>query len=166
MLYDPDAAKAAHDAGVGAEIVLAVGAGSRQPGHKPFKARFTVEALSDGDFTGTGPMKHGTHFHMGPTAVLRTGGVAAVVTSGKAQVNDQAMLRHIGIELERQRILAIKSSVHFRADFTDLAGDILVVTAPGPNVADHLALDYERLRPGIRLTPLGPENKASSAPRG
>jgi microcystin degradation protein MlrC len=96
---------------------------------------------------------------MGPTAVLRTGGVSAVVTSGKAQVNDQALLRHIGIDLERQRILAIKSSVHFRADFTDLAGDILVATAPGPNVADHLALGYKHLRPGIRLTPLGPEHK-------
>lgn len=159
MLYDPAAADAAHDAGIGAELVLAVGAGSHQPGHKPFKARFTVEALSDGRFTGTGPMKRGTHFHMGPTAVLRSGGVATVVTSGKAQVNDQAMLRHLGIDLERQRILAIKSSVHFRADFTDLAGDILIVTAPGPNVADHLALDFKRLRPGVRLIPLGPEHK-------
>jgi microcystin degradation protein MlrC len=91
--------------------------------------------------------------------VLRSGGVATVVTSGKAQVNDQAMLRHLGIDLERQRILAIKSSVHFRADFTDLAGDILIVTAPGPNVADHLALDFKRLRPGVRLIPLGPEHK-------
>jgi len=159
MLYDPDSAAAAHEAGVGAELVLAVGAGSRMPGHKPFKARFTVEALSDGRFIGTGPMKRGTQYQMGPTAVLRTGGVAAVVTSGKAQVNDQAMLRHIGIDLEKQRILAIKSSVHFRADFTDLAGDILIVTAPGPNMADHLALAYKRLRPGIRLTPLGPEHK-------
>jgi microcystin degradation protein MlrC len=160
MLYDPDAAAAAHGAGIGAELVLAVGAGTRQPGHKPFKARFTVEALSDGRFTGTGPMKRGAQYQMGPTAVLRTGGVATVVTSGKAQVNDQAMLRHIGIDLEKQRILAIKSSVHFRADFTELAGDILIVTAPGPNMADHLALPYKRLRTGIRLTPLGPEHKA------
>jgi microcystin degradation protein MlrC len=159
MVYDPAAAKAAHKAGIGAEINIAIGAGSGQPDQYPFRARFTVEALSDGAFTGTGPMKGGTRFHMGPTAVLKIGGVSTVVTSGKAQVNDQAMLRHLGLELERQRILAIKSSVHFRADFTDLAGDILVVTAPGPNVADHLALDFRKLRPGVRLTPLGPENQ-------
>jgi len=160
MLYDPAAADAAHKASEGAELELSVGAGSGQPGQQPFKARFTVEALSDGVFTGTGPMKGGTHFHMGPTAVLRTGGVSVVVTSGKAQVNDQAMLRHLGLELEKQTILAIKSSVHFRADFTELAGDILIATAPGPNVADHLALDFKRLRPGVRLIPLGPEHQA------
>lgn len=159
MVYDPAAAKAAHKAGIGAEINIAIGAGSKQPDQYPFKARFTVEALSDGKFTGTGPMKHGTQYDMGKTAVLRIGGVATVVTSGKAQVNDQAMLRHLGIELERQHILAIKSSVHFRADFTNLAGDILIVTAPGPNVADHLALDFRKLRAGVRLTPHGPENQ-------
>jgi microcystin degradation protein MlrC len=159
LLYDPSAAQAAHDAGAGAQLDLAIGAGSGQPGHAPFRGRFTVEALSDGDFAGTGPMKRGTHYQMGPMAVLRTDGVRVVLSSGKTQVNDQALLRHLGIVLERQRILAIKSSVHFRADFTELAGDILVVVAPGPNVADHLALDFKRLRPGVRLTPHGPEHK-------
>jgi microcystin degradation protein MlrC len=159
LLYDPAAAQAAHDAGVGAQLDLAVGAGSGQAGHAPFRGRFTVEALSDGVFTGTGPMKHGTRYQMGPMAVLRTDGVRVVLSSGKTQVNDQSLLRHLGIDLERQRILAIKSSVHFRADFTELAGDILIVVAPGPNVADHLALDYKRLRPGVRLTPHGPEHK-------
>ena len=104
-------------------------------------------------------MKKGMSYDLGPTALLRIGGVSVVVTSGKAQVNDQSLLRHLGIELERQKILAIKSSVHFRADFTDLAGEILVATAPGPNVADHLVLTFANLRPGIRLTPLGPEHK-------
>lgn len=159
MLYDPAAAKAAHEAGLDSEIELSIGASTGQEGHVPLTAAFTVAALSDGTLTGTGPMKKGMSYDLGPTALLRTGGVSVVVTSGKAQVNDQSLLRHLGIELERQKILAIKSSVHFRADFTDLAGEILVATAPGPNVADHLALTFANLRPGIRLTPLGPEHK-------
>jgi microcystin degradation protein MlrC len=160
MLYDPAAAVAAHKAGTGSEIELSIGAGSGQPGHLPFQGRFKIEALTNGEFIGTGPMKRGARYRMGPTALLRIGGVRVVVTSAKTQVNDQALLRHIGLDLEQQRILAIKSSVHFRADFTALAGDILVVVAPGPNVADHLALDYKRLRPGIRLVPLGVERRA------
>lgn len=159
MLCDPAAARAAHAAGIGAVLDLAVGACTGQPGQTPFHGQFSVEALTDGRFTGTGPMKGGVRFDMGPTALLRIDGVRVIVTSGKAQVNDQAMLRHIGIEPERQKIIALKSSVHFRADFTELAGAILIVTAPGPNVADHLKLPYRRLRPGIRLTPLGPEFK-------
>ena len=63
-----------------------------------------------------------------------------------------------GSSWKKLKIIALKSSVHFRADFHELAGDILVVVAPGPNVADHLQLDYKNLRSGIRLTPLGPEH--------
>ncbi|MCG8544498.1 MAG: M81 family metallopeptidase [Alphaproteobacteria bacterium] len=157
MLFDPPAAQAAHEAGIGGAIERGIGASTGQKGQSPFQGRFTVEALSDGVFTGTGPMRGGSRFQMGPTAVLRIDGVRILVTSAKSQVHDQAMLRHIGIDPEQMKIVALKSSVHFRNDFTDLAGDILVVVAPGPNVADHLALDYKHLRPGIRLTPLGPE---------
>jgi len=156
-LYDPKAARAAHDAGIGATLDLSIGEVTAQPGHTPFAGRFAVEALSDGNFAGTGPMKKGTQFRLGPTAVLKTGGVRVIVTSGKVQVNDQAILRHIGVDPTAQKIIVLKSSVHFRADFTDLAGEILVSVAPGPNVADHLALTYKHLRAGLRLMPLGPE---------
>ena len=54
------------------------------------------------------------------------------------------------------KILVLKSSVHFRADFAPLAEDILVVRAPGPNVADPAELPYKKLRPGVRLNPMGP----------
>ena len=156
-LFDPKAAQAAHDAGIGATLDLSVGANTGQPGHTPFAGRFHIEALSDGNFVGTGPMKKGTQFRLGPTALLRVDGVRVIVTSAKVQVNDQSVLRHIGIDPVAQKIIVVKSSVHFRADFNDLAGDILISVAPGPNVADHLALSYEHLRAGLRLTPLGPE---------
>ena len=153
LLYDPPAAQAAHRARVGSTLSLAVGASSGLPGHRPYEGEFLVEALSDGDFTGTGPMSQGRRFRLGPTALLRTGGVRVVVTSGRAQVLDQEMFRHLGLDPARQRILAIKSSVHFRAAFQDMAEQVLVVVAPGPNVADHHAIPYRNLRPGLMLTP-------------
>jgi microcystin degradation protein MlrC len=55
------------------------------------------------------------------------------------------------------KILALKSSVHFRADYQPIAEEILVVEAPGPAVADPAKLPYRRLRQGMRLTPGGPE---------
>ena len=42
----------------------------------------------------------------------------------------------IGIEPAEQKIVAVKSSVHFRADFQPIASEVIVVTAPGPVVAD------------------------------
>jgi microcystin degradation protein MlrC len=43
--------------------------------------------------------------------------------------------------------------VHFRADFGSLASRIVVVAAPGPNVADPSELPFTRLRSGVRTSP-------------
>ena len=74
------------------------------------------------------------------------------------------MFRHVGIEPAERDILVLKSSVHFRADFADIAGEIIVAGAPGPNEADQLKLPYRNLRPGLRLIPQGPEFKPGRGP--
>jgi microcystin degradation protein MlrC len=51
-------------------------------------------------------------------------------------------------------VLLLKSSVHFRADFEPIARRVLIVAAPGRNVADPAALPFRRLRAGVRLRPL------------
>ena len=48
---------------------------------------------------------------------------------------------------------AVKSSVHFRADFAPMAEAIIVAKAPGPIAIDHTELAYHKLRPGLRLMP-------------
>jgi microcystin degradation protein MlrC len=66
------------------------------------------------------------------------------------------MFRHVGIEPKRQRIVAVKSSVHFRADFQPIAREVLVVKSPGPALADPTEFTWTRLRAGMRMRPLGP----------
>jgi microcystin degradation protein MlrC len=66
------------------------------------------------------------------------------------------MFRHVGIEPVRERVVALKSSVHFRADFEPIAREVLVVVAPGPAKADPAAFPWTRLRDGLRLAPMGP----------
>lgn len=158
-IYDPGTAASAHAAGTGADIDVLLGAGSAQPGHKPYEGRFRVAALGDGQFTATGPMWGGTRMDLGPMALLAQGGVRVIVSSHKAQVGDQAILRHLGVEPGEQKIIALKSSVHFRADFQPIASEILIVAAPGPVEADPARLTWTRLREGIRLSPNGPVNR-------
>lgn len=153
-LCDPKSAEAAHRAGVGAEISLAIGGWSGGAGNAPYHGSFVVEALGSGEFTATGPFYRGNRMQLGPMAVLRTNGVRVVLTSRKQQAADQAMLRHVGIEPTTQKILALKSSVHFRADFQPIAEEILIVAAPGANPVDNRDLPYRRIRKGIRLMPL------------
>ncbi|MEX2297527.1 MAG: MlrC C-terminal domain-containing protein, partial [Dongiaceae bacterium] len=161
LLCDPAAADAAHRIGAGHEADFALGALSGLRGHHPFEGRFFIEAIGDGQITGMGPFYRGSHMQLGRMACLRIGGVRVVVTSRKQQAADQAMFRHVGVDPTAQKILVLKSSVHFRADFESIASHVLVAAAPGPNEADHRKLKYRRLRPGVRLTPAGPVHNAA-----
>ena len=156
LLYDPDVALAAHAAGEGAEITTPLGAKSGLPGHEPLRDTYHVERIGDGAIIGTGPFYIGARMQLGPMALLRVKGVSVVVVSRKNQAADQAMFRHLGVDPTAQKILVLKSSVHFRADFQPIAEEILVVAAPGPNPLDYRELAYRNLRPGLRLAPMGP----------
>jgi microcystin degradation protein MlrC len=156
VIYDPQSARAAHRAGEGATVTLALGGKSGIPGDAPFKEAFVVEKLSDGRFIAPGPYFGGRLMEMGPSACLRIGDVRAVVASQKAQLADQAMYRYAGIEPTEQKILVNKSSVHFRADFEPIAEKLLICAAPGAMPADPASLPWTRLRPGIRMKPNGP----------
>src|SRR6476620_5213902 len=130
MMYDPEAARAAHAAGEGASVTLALGGKSGIPGDAPFKETFVVEKLSDGNFLAPGPFYGGRMMKMGPSACLRIGDVRVVVASHKTQLADQEMYRYVGIEPTEQNILVNKSSVHFRADFEPIAAILLICAAP------------------------------------
>ena len=157
MMVDPEAALAAHQAGVGSAINIALGGKSRVPGDAPFEAEFRVERVGDGQFAGTGPMYGGARMTLGPMASLGIRDIQVLVGSRKAQLADQAMYRHCGIEPTTRKIIVNKSSVHFRADFEPIASEVLVCVAPGPMVADPGALAWTRLRPGMRVRPNGAE---------
>ncbi|HSG77884.1 MAG TPA: M81 family metallopeptidase [Burkholderiales bacterium] len=159
LLIDKDAAAKAHAAGQGATLGFSLGGKSRIPGDAPFEGEFTVERLGDGKFTCTGPMFKGFRMTLGSMALLRSTsapGVRVVLASRKVQAADQEMFRHVGIEPVKERILALKSSVHFRADFEPIAKEVLVVKAPGPALADPTEFKWTKLRKGVRLRPLGP----------
>ncbi|MFL6828171.1 MAG: MlrC C-terminal domain-containing protein, partial [Bradyrhizobium sp.] len=156
VIYDPQSAKTAHAAGVGASVTIALGGKSGIPGDAPYQETFIVEQLSDGQFAAPGPYYGGRDMDMGPSAALRIGDIRVVVSSHKAQLADQAMYRYVGIEPTEQAILVNKSSVHFRADFEPIAEKLLICAAPGAMPADTAALPWSRLRPGIRTRPNGP----------
>jgi microcystin degradation protein MlrC len=156
LLYDPEAAVRAHQAGEGKELEFSLGARSGLPGVLPITGRFTVERLSNGEFDCTGPYYRGMRMKLGPTAALRRDDISVVVTSKKVQAADMAMFTHLGLYPAFFKIVGLKSSVHFRAHFQKIAEKVLVVAAPGPNPADPSTLPWTKLRKGIRLKPRGP----------
>jgi microcystin degradation protein MlrC len=108
-------------------------------------------ALGDGRFTATGPFYRGARMQLGRMALLRVNGLQIVVTSRRQQAADRGMFEHLGLDVRRFGVLVLKSSVHFRADFGPLAREILLVAAPGANLADPVQLPFRKLRPGMRV---------------
>jgi microcystin degradation protein MlrC len=96
---------------------------------------------------------------LGPTAVLALDGAAGgavevVVTTHRYQPTDLNVFRAHGIEPTACQILALKSSVHFRAAFAPIAADIVEVDTPGLTSPRLDALAFRRLaRPIYPLDP-------------
>lgn len=152
LINDAASAVACHTAGEGGKLTLSLGGKSDGV---PLSVQATVLRLTDGRFTLTGPMGAGNPGNLGPCALIQVApGVRVMVVSQKMQALDQAILRHVGVEPAECRILALKSSVHFRADFQPIAEKVIVAAAPGPVVADPAVLDFQHLRPGVRKRPM------------
>ena len=161
MIVDPGAAEAAAAAGAGAMLGRAIGAAIGYAGETPVAADWRIVRVESGDFVGSGPMYGGARFHIGPMALLRdeASGVLAVLASKRIQAVDQEMFRHVGVEPAETPILALKSTVHFRAHFQPIAEAVLVVQSPGAHVTDPAELPYRHLRRGVRLRPMGPVHR-------
>lgn len=160
IMHDPEAARSAVHTGVGKVINIELGGKSGQVGQVPFTGRFKVEKLTSGKFVCSGAMYSGMETDIGPMALLRVDDeacdVRVIVGSQRMQCLDLAIFRHMGVEPDQQKMLAIKSTVHFRADFDPIASATLLVEAPGAHPCRLSDIDYKNLRSGVRLGPMGP----------
>ncbi len=160
LMYDPKAAEEAHAAGEGARINIGLG-GKLTPGQKPFYGTFLVKRLFQGEFFATGAMFKGIPTTLGKMANLQIGDVEVVVVSRRTQANDQSYFRQVGIEPAEMKILVLKSSNHYRADFEHISSAIIPVEAPGAYSEDPSKIHYQNLREGVRLKGLGPVHHRS-----
>jgi microcystin degradation protein MlrC len=150
-IADREVVRAAHVAGEGNPLTVRLGGKVHPEFGAPVAGDAVVVALGDGRFTGTGPMSRGNPVDLGPVARLRLFDIEVVVAERKAQASEPELLRHLGVEPADVPILALKSSVHFRAAYQKMARAVLVAAAPGPVTADLRALRFDRLRSGVRI---------------
>jgi microcystin degradation protein MlrC len=73
-------------------------------------------------------------------------GVEVIITEKRVQALDQELLKSVGITPADKKLVALKSSVHFRADFESIAKKIFEVDTPGVHSPDLFQYDYKKLR--------------------
>ena len=146
VLCDPETVAQAHRAGVGQTIDARIGGKTDREHGEPVQTRAYVRLLGDGQFTFRGPMGTGVRGDLGRMAVLVVGGVVVVLAERRNQLRDLEMLRCVGIEPSRRRLIAVKSAVHFRADFGPIAERIFDADTPGVHRPDFSKFSYQKLR--------------------
>jgi microcystin degradation protein MlrC len=146
VIADPESVAKAVEAGIGNRVQLNVGGKTDTQHGAPVALTGYVKTLSDGRFILKGPMGRGTIGQMGTTAVIQVGGIEIILTERRIQPYDAEVLRSVGIEPKTRKLIALKSAVHFRADYTPIAHQVLDVDTPGVHSPNLFSYDYQKLR--------------------
>ncbi len=153
FLWDPEIAARAHAAGSGAILDCAFGGRLSGGFGGPVHATGVVETVTQGRFVNHGPMEKGLAVELGPTAVIRVGGIRVIVTSRCVPANDPAYFELHQIDLADVPLVYVKGKNHFHAAFGDSFDAIIDVETRGPAPSDISTLSYrhadmDRLRFG------------------
>src|SRR5439155_25150004 len=114
----------AREAAVGTTIKVRLGGKTDSIHATPVEAGAYVKALTDGRFRYTTPMWRGLQADLGPMTRLQIGGIDVLVSSSRQQTLDEEVFLLNGIDVRRYKIVALKSSQHFRAGFNEIASAI------------------------------------------
>ena len=157
-IHDPQAVAQMMETGKGNNVTVSLGGKLDMPSiglrGEPLEVSGRIVNITDGHYRNEGPASRGVLMDMGPTVVLDTGNVQIVVISRHQEPNDLACFRSQGIEPTTKRYLMLKSRVHFRAGFGDLASHIVECAGTGVCTSDYDTLDFTRVpRPVYPLDP-------------
>ncbi len=159
VVYDPDAAKAAAQAGAGSECVLRIGGKTDGLHGKPVEMTVKVKTVANGKYVHKGSYMTGYITSMGRTAVVACRGVQVVLTSRRSMPFDAEQLRCLGIEPEEQKIIVVKSAIAWKAAYGAIAKRVLIADTPGVCAADLTRLNYRQ-----RPKPLYPLEQSATYP--
>lgn len=91
-------------------------------------------------------MYRGVRNHTGLTVVIDTGRVEIVVISRHQEPFDINTLLSVGIDPQQKRYIALKSRIHWRAGFADMATEIIECTGTGVATSDYSQIEFKHMR--------------------
>ena len=149
-IHDPQAAAMAAQAGVGANVTLSLGGrialSSIGLANPPITVSGKIKSIFDGRYRNHGPMYKGVLNDTGTTVVLDTGQVEIVIISAHQEPFDLSCLHSAGIDPLKKRYLVLKSRVHWRAGFADLASQIIECDGLGVATSNYDLLQFRHVR--------------------
>lgn len=151
MIWDPQAALIAADAGVGTQLALRIGGKVGPLSGEPVDLDVEVicvrtDAAQRGLSGGKEPL--------GLSVTVRTPAIDIVINSIRQQVFSPDCFTEMGVDLSTKRLVVVKSTQHFRMGFDPIASAVVYCDAPGSLHGDLQQLPFRHLdRP---IWPLDP----------
>jgi microcystin degradation protein MlrC len=168
VLYDPESARQAAQAGAGGVIKLTVGGKSDNLHGRPIPLTCRVCSIHDGKWTEEQPRHGGRRFNdQGQTVVLEvakadiasgatappshealtsTRGSLIVLNSKRTPPFSLGQLTSLGIDPVRMHAIVVKAAIAYRAAYGSIAGEIIEVDTPGLTANDPRHFHYARAR--------------------
>lgn len=143
-IWDPEAIDQIRATGKGRVLELSLG-GKHGYG-TPLLENYEIVDICEGRFKASGSMATGFVFDLGIIAVLRLGSIRIVVSQKRVQNLDLGFFTAAGIDPTQQRILVVKSTVHYRAAYEPIISRFINVCTPGGIPARPSQLPYRNLR--------------------
>lgn len=144
MIWDPQAAQIAADAGPGSTLAIRVGGKIGPLSGAPLD--LVVEVRSVRSDVSQRFFSHTPNSPLGLTAALRIDGIDIIVNSIRQQVLSPECFTEMGVDLKSKSIVVVKSSQHFRANFDPIAANTIYCDAPGTLSVDLGQMPYGNLR--------------------
>jgi len=149
-LCDPEAVNILIEAGLGANVSLALGnkVALTQLGivKEPMLARGTVLAISDGEYTVSGPIYTGQRCCMGRTVLLDIGSARIVVTELPHEPWDLGVFDCVGLDPRTHKFLLLKSRMYCRPVFEPLAEALIECDSQGVTSSDYGLFPFARVK--------------------
>lgn len=143
-IVDAAAARAAHQAGVGATLSLGLGNKLDPAYGAPVEVTATVVSLHDGCFVYAGGLMGGVTAEMGACAVLRVGVVDVLVASLSAYEYGDESFRACGIEPRGRKFIVVKNPMNYQQVYAGLA--MFVLDTPGPTTPNLAGLPWRHIK--------------------
>ena len=141
-VVDPVAAATCVAAGVGATVTVTLG-GYRTPDtYTPVEVMGVVLDVRDGRYRTELPVRP---MDIGPTVVLKVGGMRIVVSTRKAFQLDESIYRQAGLDPRTAAIVLVKSAGGFRGVYEAFAALIIEMDTPGLCTHDLTRLPFWRI---------------------
>lgn len=148
--YDPETVAVMEAAGIGNEVTISLGGKQHMPAlaeqSHPLELTGRVKLLSEGRFPATVAMSRGLTMSMGKCGVFTIGSVDIVVVSRHIEPFDPGCFRSLGIEPTARRYLMLKSRIHYRVGFRELAKAVVECAGVGVCTSDYSQIEFNKVR--------------------